>query len=200
MDIRAEARQQLSVASLLIGLGLMTAGPAAASQYFADFKTEGTFQTPSWEKNALRVTASDILHFLDLNGIGVVGKDDFTVDPGESVTFTFAAPATQVRLFTGTVGNLAGRVFDAAELEAIGADGVTLGLVSQLDPFPSLDVSAQYSGAAIQSFTIRATADVYIFSGVSYSIAPVPEPSEWMLWMLGLGALVLSGKSLKEKD
>lgn len=197
MNVSDAAKHAFSVASILPLLGLLATGPAAASQYFADFRREGTFQASSWEDGALRLTGSGLISFREFSGVGVVGGENLGVDPGESITFFFAAPATEIRLFTGSVGNLAGLKFDAAELEGLGSGGADLGLITQLDPFPSLNISAQYAGVPILSFTIRATSDVYVFSGLSYSIAPVPEPSEWLLWLSGLGLLFVGRQRIR---
>lgn len=200
MSVFIRATQHVIKTLLLTFVAMMTAGPVAADQFFADFKSQGTFETLSWEADGLRVHGSAALHFLDFNGIGVIGENKLTVDPGESITFSFIRPASQVRLVAGFAGNLAGLEFDVAEVSAIGPSGESLGLVTRLDPFPSLNVSALYGGGtAIRAFTIRATSDVYIFSGLSYVLTPVPEPDHSSLWIFGVGVLYGQKKLLNQR-
>lgn len=160
-----------------------------------DFTNKGTFQTDRWQSAALEITSSADLNFLEYNGIGVTGQIDDTVDPGESITFSFLAPAYYVRLSTGAIGNLNGIQFNTAIVTAFGVGGVALGSVAGVEPMPSVFVNSLFGNAPISSFTIEATEDVYRFSAIQYSLAvPEPEPVVALLGGLGVIALVARRK------
>lgn len=156
-----------------------------------DFTNKGTFRTDRWQSAALEITSSADLNFLEYNGIGVLGQIDNTLDPGESITFSFLSPAYYVRLTTGAIGNLNGIQFNTAIVTAFGVGGVALGSVAGVEPMPSVFINGLFENAPISSFTIEATEDVYRFSAIQYSLA-VPEPEPVVALLVGLGIVALA--------
>lgn len=166
---------------------------AQADIVAVDFKEQGTFQTDVWRAGALTVTGSDTLNFLQYNGIGVVGQIDDAIDPGESVIFSFARPATYVKLYNGSIGNLGGIKFNTATVQAYGADGILLGEIAGVEPTPWLILSSYFGDTPIKSFSVSATEDSYRFSALDFALV-VPEPRVVSMLIGGLFVLSLAAR------
>lgn len=180
------------VAGLIVGGVLFVqSGNARSNTFTVDFANQGSFQTAVWQTGSLAVTASDTLNFLQYNGIGVVGQTDHAIDPGESVIFSFSAPATFVKLFNGALGNLDGIKFHTAVIQAFGVDGALLGAATGIEPTPWVIVSELFGEAPIMSFSVRATEDLYRFSALEFTLA-VPEPQATSMLAGGLFVLLLA--------
>ena len=96
--LRVVAMGVLAVA--LAVLVTPTATEANAEQ--ANFQNLGTFTTPSLTVGSVTVTGSNLVNVLNFNGLGIVGGQfDNTIDPGETISFSFADPASNVRVVIG---------------------------------------------------------------------------------------------------
>jgi hypothetical protein len=144
---------------------------------------------------------------LDISGSGNIdltgglGIDDFLVDNGESITFSFfdnfaASVGTISAILTlsdGTTG-----IPGAGTIEAFGKSG-SLGIVSIENISPLIDVSGLFGNQLLKSFTFTAdNGSGRNISGISYELIPneVPDPS----FLLGLGVIGIAGiRSLKRK-
>lgn len=168
----------------LVATGV-TAGKARGS--VIDYSHQGTFTTPSLTQGGVTVTGSNTISVLNLNGLGIVGGSvDFFVDQSgsESIRFHFDnGPATDVVVYFGAIAG-----FDTAftRLEAFSQGGGSLG-TRNIDLFDlggfSLDVSAEFGGGPIGSFTLTPLntnldneETLFIVSALSFEPVAIPEP------------------------
>jgi len=180
-------RSRLSRLTAIAGALLVLPAAALGANVIVDFDDKGTFQTSNWQKDGVAITGSSALQFLDLNGIGVVGGEDNTLDPGESLTFSFAAPVAFVRLNASAIGNLGGIRFHSAVVRAFNSDGAVIGTASNVEPFPSVVITGLFASTPLSSFSVLATEDSYRFSSVEFAYAAaVPEPPPATLVLCGL--------------
>lgn len=187
--IRQKGLCQACASVILYAIWLFPVAATAASVR-VDFDDKGTFQTSSWKKSGLEITGSSMVQFLDLNGIGVVGQEDNMLDPGESLTFSFAAPVEFVRLHASAIGNLGGIQFHSAAVSAFAADGMLIGTVLTVEPFPHVAITGLFGGAPLSSFSLLATEDSYRFSSIEFVyMNAVPEPHRAALTLCGLLAI-----------
>ncbi|MBP0016231.1 MAG: PEP-CTERM sorting domain-containing protein [Cyanobacteria bacterium SBLK] len=144
---------------------------------------------------------------LDISGSGNIdlstglGIDDFLVDNGESITFTFInSLASSVGTFSAVLtsdGNSS--TIGTGTLEGFDVDGFSLGSIA-IDPLTAIiDVNGLFGNQLLSSITF--TSDLNAgrnFTQISYELVSVetPEPSI----LLGLGVIGLAGiRGLKRK-
>jgi hypothetical protein len=87
--------QVVLLASATLGIS------ANAAAETVDFTDNGTFPTPFLIEGNVTVSGSNILFVLNGAGIGIEGGVDNTLlDPGETMSFAFATPVTDVVIDT----------------------------------------------------------------------------------------------------
>jgi hypothetical protein len=141
------------------------------------FHDKSTVSTAGFRDSGLTVTPElnpPLLHFVDFNGLGVVGgTTDTAVDAGESVLFAFDAPATGVSYFVQFAQNVDGDgLFGETEVEGYGVDGVWLGTV-EVNGIASKDISAAFAGQPLTALRVRPSERIRIYS-LTYTPVPMP--------------------------
>jgi hypothetical protein len=125
-----------------------------------DFTTMGDSAPAALDLTEVSITASPgNLNVDDPNGLGVVGgNSDFQLDGSESVTFTFAGAAYDVRYSVVFSGNLNGQAPGAeATIEAFqGTESLGVKTVGDVG---DKDVSGMYGDVPITSFVLTANVD-----------------------------------------
>lgn len=153
------------VASLAIATSLFVS-TAAHAEETANFGDLGTFTTPSLTEGSVTVTGSNLVNVLQSGGLGIVGGTfDHTIDPGETISFSFANPASNVRMVLGcTAADVNGDgILLKVRLEAFDEFGGSKGQVEtfpgtclidfsgalSVDPMSGLDVTMLLDGIRI---------------------------------------------------
>jgi hypothetical protein len=113
------------------------------------------------------------LSFLDANPVDILGQDFLSYN---NLFFPDGSPIDCAFPFTGTFVDVFGMAFNVA-------GGYRVDIWGDGDFFGS---GTTTYGAGVM--TPNGIVD-YQFAGLSGSAAPVPEPSSWLLMMLGFGAL-----------
>ena len=139
---------------------LVCAGPAVAETI--NFFNIGTSTTSALVRNGVTVTGSANINVLSLNGLGIVGgSSDNIVDSGETIRFTFTAPALSVTYALSTAGQFGSigvlndpLLLGERTVEAFSPLGVSLGTIAQSDADRS--VSSLFGGVPIGSFSMTA--------------------------------------------
>ena len=102
--IQFKSVQVVLLASATLGIS------ANAAAETVDFTDNGTFPTTFLIEGNVTVSGSSIIFILNGAGIGIVGGADNTlVDPGETISFAFTNPVSNVitELAFGRFGNTA---------------------------------------------------------------------------------------------
>jgi hypothetical protein len=119
----------------------------------------GTYRTARFQQPGLSLTPEvnlPLLNVLNFNGLGVVGgTHDTTLDPGESVLFSFSSLATDVSYSVqfGSDGDTDGQ-FAEASVEGYGAGGTLLG-VGIVGSLGVQDVSSLFGDAPLSAFRLH---------------------------------------------
>lgn len=184
-----------NVAACLVALPVAGLG-FAADALTVSFTDDGTFSAPSVTEGIVTVTGSADVNVLNFNGLGVVGGvSDDSVDIGESLTFTFSVPVTDVSL-----GRLGAATGDQFTLDGFDANGGTLGPAdTAVDVGFTIDVSGTLGNVPLTSFTIATIGGTFArFSSVTFTEAPVtgavPLPLPALLLLSGLAGLALGAR------
>lgn len=145
-----------------------------------DFRDNGSFITNSLTEGIVTVTGSGQVG-VSSNGLGIsgIGVSSISLEPGETMIFSFAASVTDVVLidiFPSDIGN-DGLALNAT-LESFDADGTsTANTVMAIEPFSPIDVSNTLGVANMSSFSITMNNDSIRIGGISFQEAgggPVP--------------------------
>lgn len=156
--------------------GAMFEGPLCQCELYpstqVDYTNDGTFtQAMLYDlPPGVRVTGSNTVNVLNLNGLGIVGgNNNNTVDGNEWIQFTFDYPSLSTQYFVTSAGNidLDGFVGEAV-IEAFDEADLTLGMVMVNDS-GSKNLDALYPGARITRFRVTAMVDSFRVGSVSVS-------------------------------
>lgn len=156
--------------------GAMFEGPLCQCELYpstqVDYTNDGTFtQAMLYDlPPGVRVTGSNTINVLNLNGLGIVGgNNNNTVDGNEWIQFTFDYPSLSTQYFVTSAGNidLDGFVGEAV-IEAFDEADLTLGMVMVNDS-GSKNLDALYPGARITRFRVTAMVDSFRVGSVSVS-------------------------------
>ena len=156
----------------IVGLGLGMAGNAAADT--VDFTDNGSFSTPSLTEGSVTVTGSDDLVVIDNDGLSVLGGvSSFVLDPGETMSFSFASPVSNVVIGDyqafDTDGN--GLALDATLQSFDENGGLTGTVVTQFDGSLPIEVSNILGVPSLSSFDITMNFDGIRVGSVSFQEA-----------------------------
>jgi hypothetical protein len=140
-----------------------------------------SFDLASLSLGGITVTGSNTVHFLEFNGIGVVGGTfPSWIDSGETVDFSFdSGPVTEVSFFD-SLGNAGDN-----KVQVFGAGGANLGVFNVVD-IGTTNVSSLVGGAPITGFQFRSDTGIGRIRTVTYNTQSVPEPTTTALLALGL--------------
>ena len=112
-------------------LALSAASPVRAAT--VDYTALPTQTVLELTSGRVTVTASEVVHNLFNNGLGVVGGwFDDTVDGVEYLTFNFATPALNITYSVTAAFGATSEDVGLRTLEAFGVGGVSLGEVEQV--------------------------------------------------------------------
>lgn len=162
------------VATFTIVASLFVSADANAEET-ANFQNLGTFQTPSLTVGSVTVTGSNLVNVLNLNGLGIVGGAfDSTIDPGETISFSFAGPASNVRVVVScAAGDRDGDgLLLEVRLEAFDEFGALLG---QVDTFPGhclIDFSGTLGVDTISRLDVTMLRDGIRIGRLAFDILP----------------------------
>lgn len=156
--------------------GPMFEGPLCQCELFpstqVDYTNDGTFtQAMLYDlPPGVRVTGSNTVNVLNLNGLGIVGGNNSnTVDGNEWIQFAFDYPSLSTQYFVTSAGNidLDGFVGEAV-IEAFDEADVSLGMVMVNDSGPK-NLDMMYPGERIMRFRVTAMVDSFRVGSVSVS-------------------------------
>jgi hypothetical protein len=152
-------------------------GPLCQCELFpptqVDYTNDGTFTTAMIydAPPGVRVTGSNTINVLNLNGLGIVGgANNNTVDGFEWIDFEFDFPSLSTQYFVPSAGNQDGDGFvGEAFLEAFDAADVSLGAVG-VNGAGIMDLDALFPGGVpIQRFRVTANVDNFRVGSVTVS-------------------------------
>lgn len=160
------------------------------------FDSVGTFSVSEFHAQGVTVTGSALLHFLDLNGLGVAGgfpiTGDLYVDSGEWVEFNFSSGgATGISLGFSALGNESGIKNDPSHLDAIASDGLILGPYEVVPgTTANLLISSLFDDKPVRTVRFTAGEDGHRISVINFDlVSTVPEPATTILMLIGAAAL-----------
>lgn len=158
--------------SIQVGL-LATAALGISTNAVADtvdFTDNGGFTTSSLTEGIVTVTGSNDIEVTDNIGLSVVGGlADVILDPGETMSFAFTTPVTDVVIGTyqafDTDGNGLGL---NATFEGFAPDGTITTVVAQFDGSLPIDVSGILGVASMSSFNITMNFDSIQIASITF--------------------------------
>ena len=136
-----------------------------------DFRDNGSFFTTSLTEGIVTVTGSGQVG-VSINGLGISGSGTsaISLEPGETMTFSFSTPVSDVVLidiFPSDIGNN-GLALNAT-LESFDASGTSTAIVATaIGSFSPIDVSNILGVASMSSFSITMNNDSIRIGGVSF--------------------------------
>jgi EGF-like domain len=154
-------------------------GPLCQCELFPptqiDYTNDGTFTAPMLydDPPGVRVTGSNLINVLNLNGLGIVGGvNNNTIDGNEFIDFEFDHASASTQYFVPSAGNqdMDGFVGEAF-LEAFDEAGASLGTVAVNDA-GVFDLGMLFPGAG-RITRFRVTADVDNLRIGSVTVSPV---------------------------
>jgi len=156
--------------------GAMFEGPVCQCQLFpptvVDYTNDGTFTQAMLYDNppGVRVTGSNTINVLNLNGLGIVGgSNNNTVDGFEFIEFEFDHPSASTQYFVPSAGNLDGDMFvGEAVVEAFDQSDVSLGTVNVNDA-GGMNLDVLFPGFRILRFRVTASTDSFRVGSVTVS-------------------------------
>ncbi len=121
----------------------------------------------------VRVTGSNTINVLNLNGLGIVGgSNNNTIDGNEFIEFEFDFPSTATQYFVPSAGNIDGDGFvGEAIVQAFDENGMSLGSMP-VNGSGNKDLNAMF-GAGVRILGFRVTADVDSHRIGSVTVSPV---------------------------
>lgn len=180
--------------ALVATTGVATGFAENASAETVDFRDNGTFHTTSYAEGNVIVTGSNLIAVTSGLGIGVVGGiDHVTVDPGETITFDFRNPVTDVVINDfqsfDTDGNgilyLDATLYaynEAGQLTAVAVQPIdpnapidVMALLPQIDGLSSLDIVMNFDSIIVGSISSQELDDSPVFACAGFT-APFDKP------------------------
>jgi hypothetical protein len=162
----------LTVAALVL--------PHVACGTTVGFGALGTFRTSVLDQSGLHLTPGvgmPLAYFVNANGVGVVGgSGDSTLDPDESLLFSFTSPVSGVSYSVQFATDAdADGLFAETWVEGYGADGKLIA-VGTLSGVASKDVSGLFGGVPLSAFRVHMKDNERMrISGVTFDLTVAVE-------------------------
>jgi hypothetical protein len=159
-----------SIQAGLLAIAALGISTSAAAET-VDFRDNGIFSTAVLTEGNVTVTGSANIRG-HVTGLGISGGvDALSLDPGETMTFSFATPVTDVVLIDvqpTDIGNNGANL--NATFEAFDENGVGTSIASAaMGLFQPVDVSNILGVASMSSFSITMNNDAIRVGGISFS-------------------------------
>jgi Ca2+-binding RTX toxin-like protein len=137
-----------------------------------NFRNQGTFTSAVFNSSGVTITGSNLLSFLNLNGLAIVGGNSTLLDTGEWVNVSFGEAMTAVSVTFFSIFNSDGDAsFGEGQVEAFGATGASLGVVNRPDTVvnSTSNISALFGNQPITGFRFTSTGDGFRIGDLSFS-------------------------------
>lgn len=177
------------LAFLVLFYVLTSFSSVKADDEFVNFTTLDPFSGPSYSIGSLTVTGSNDV-FITSSGLGILlGGPPFapflgnsTIDPGETVTFEFAGPASNIRVFSLSNCTIQdrdqqnGQRLDAI-LTAYDDSGTELNKVAISSTTCLIDFSGELASVPMSRLGVTVVADAFALPSLAFEVgaAAVPE-------------------------
>jgi hypothetical protein len=206
--VRDRTRQRMLSLAVAVCVGVLTAGPALATDYS---------ETVDGEFSSLGSSPTTVMLGTGNNAIlGVTGGDEashpdrdyftFTIAPGQQLTAidVLAGTDSPTRSFFGiaagpetlvdptsfsAAGLLGWTLFSVADVGSDILDDLGAAAPPNFPPFPGATGFSGPLGAGAYTAWIQDSDPETARYALNFRVAPVPEPASWALMLAGFGAL-----------
>lgn len=174
LSIKALFNKYTIIGALTLGIGVP--GSAALADT-VDFTDNVSAIVPSLTEGGVTVSGSDDIAVSNGNGIGIIGGVAPSLDPGETMTFTFDTPVESVSISNFQTNDTdGGGLLLEATFEALDESNVSLGSVTTtIDPSLSIDVSDILGVGSFSRFDITMVQDGLRIGNLNFTPATAAD-------------------------